>query len=75
MSRLLGCCVCEKSIEIWGWDGQNEFHREADGTGPYCDICWTFVERIEALELKLAEVVKPVCPKRQSPYDASRRRT
>ena len=47
MSYVLSCEACERTVEVWY---ESNFHREEDGTGPYCDQCWFFIERIAELE-------------------------
>jgi hypothetical protein len=74
--RLLFCEACDRRITV---EGDEEFHRTEEGAGPYCDACWFFVRRIEALQYRVADLEKEVRKskpvlKGASPYDASVKR-
>ena len=74
MSRVLECRACERVVEKFAGE---EFDYEVDGAGPYCETCWIFVGKIEALEERVARLENTKADrhhKPQSPYNASRKR-
>ena len=46
MSRALHCTVCDTWIEKWA---DEEFEYDRDSEGPYCDRCWVWQSKIDAL--------------------------
>ena len=70
--KMLFCDVCNRKITI---GEAEEFEYTVHGGGPYCEVCWFFIERIEALEKKVSRCCKePPIRTRPSPYDAGVRR-
>jgi hypothetical protein len=51
--KLLACTTCATQIEV---ERDEAFNYIEDGSGPYCDQCFFFVERILALEERIKRV-------------------
>lgn len=65
------CVACYKQVSV-NFDG--DFNRTDYGAiGPYCDVCWFFVEQIEGLKDRV-KALEGTAPMHPSPYDLSRRR-
>ncbi len=73
--RMLFCDVCDRKIIV---EEGTEFNYTEDGGGPYCDVCWFFIERIQTLEERINDLERTTAPlrtkKHPSPYDAGARR-
>jgi hypothetical protein len=49
--KMLFCRVCNRKITIGEAEEFN--HTDDDGGGPFCDVCWFFIERIQTLEERI----------------------
>jgi CRISPR/Cas system-associated protein Cas10 (large subunit of type III CRISPR-Cas system) len=51
--KMLFCDVCNRKITI----GEAEsFNYNREGEGPFCDVCFFFVEKIQMLEIRIDDL-------------------
>lgn len=69
MSTVLDCEICNKRIEKWN---SEDFNYTDDGGGPFCDVCWFFIEHIRTLEERINDLERVTASLRSQPINPNR---